>query len=147
MIKATKELISSPDIDVQFLLDAHDTAGQVTAFVTRLAPGARTPPPHRHDDWDETIYCTAGTITYVVDGVRTDLAAGDALFVGRGQVHKFDNHGDVQAEMLVVSTPGLFEEDYFLEIGAVLNAANGGPPDLAALLAVQARHGVIAVPG
>ena len=54
---------------------------------------------------------------------------------------------DADAWMLVVSTPGLFEEDYFLSVAEILNAAAGGPPDLAALLEVQARHGVTVVPG
>ncbi|MBS1848248.1 MAG: hypothetical protein JST73_08205 [Actinobacteria bacterium] len=66
--------------------------------------------------------------------------------VRRGQVHKFENHTADDAWMLVVSTPGLFEEDYFLEVAEVLGATGDGPPDLARLLAVQARHGVIVVP-
>jgi hypothetical protein len=78
----------------------------------------------------------------VVDGERVDLEQGQALCVRRGQTHKFDNHTDTDAWMLVVSTPGLFEEDYFLGIAEILNAATAGPPDFAALLAVQARHGV-----
>lgn len=49
--------------------------------------------------------------------------------------------------MLVVSTPGRFEEDYFLSVAEILGAAHDGPPDIAALVAVQARHGVTVVPG
>lgn len=142
MAKASKALIKTPGIDVQFLIDAEDSGGTTTAFVARIAPRAQTPPAHLHEDWDETVYCTEGTVTYVVDGERTDLAKGEALCVRRGQTHKFDNHTDVDAWMLVVSTPGLFEEDYFLSIAEILNAATAGPPDFAALMAVQARHGV-----
>jgi quercetin dioxygenase-like cupin family protein len=145
--KASKKLIKTPGIDVQFLIDAEDSGGSTTAFIARLEPGAQTPPAHKHDDWDETIYCTQGTITYVVDGEKIELAQGEALCVQRGQVHKFDNHTTDDAWMLVVSTPGLFEEDYFLEIAAILNAATNGPPDFAALMAVQAKHGVTAVRG
>ena len=142
MAKASKALIKSPGIDVQFLVDAEDSGGSTTAFTARVAPGAQTPPPHSHGDWDETVYCTQGTMTYIVDGDRVDLEPGQALCVRRGQVHKFDNHTTDDACMLVVSTPGLFEEDYFLSIAEILNAATAGPPDFAALLAVQARHGV-----
>ena len=39
------------------------------------------------------------------------------------------------------------EEDCFLSVAEILNAASDGPPDIAALLAVQARHGVTIVPG
>jgi mannose-6-phosphate isomerase-like protein (cupin superfamily) len=74
-------------------------------------------------------------MTYVIDGNKVDLEAGDAVCVRRGQVHKFDNHTTEDAWMLVVSTPGLFREDYFLRIAEILNAATDGPPDFAALLA------------
>ena len=142
MTKASKALISTPGIDVQFLVDADDSGGSTTAFLARVAPGAQTPPAHHHADWDETVYCTQGTMTYTIDGERTELDQGQALCVRRGQTHKFDNHTNADAWMLVVSTPGLFEEDYFLSIAEILNAAADGPPDIAALLSVQARHGV-----
>jgi len=88
-----------------------------------------------------------GTVSYVIDGDKVDLERGEALCVRRGQVHKFDNHTTDDAWMLVVSTPGLFEEDYFLSVAEILNTATDAPPDIAALLAVQARHGVTVVPG
>lgn len=142
MAKATKELITTPGIDVQFLIDADDSGGTTTAFLARVTPGAQTPPPHHHADWDETVYCTQGTMTYTIDGERIELDEGQAVCVRRGQTHKFDNHTSADAWMLVVSTPGLFEEDYFLSIADILNAATDGPPDFAALHAVQAHHGV-----
>ena len=147
MAKASKSLIKSPGIDIQFLVDAEDSGGSTTAFIARVAPGAQTPPAHKHDGWDETVYCTQGTMSYVIDGEKVDLARGDAVCVRRGQTHKFDNHTTDDAWMLVVSTPGLFEEDYFLSVAEILNAATDGPPDIAALLSVQARHGVTVVPG
>ena len=144
---ATKALITTPGIDVQFLIDEEDSGGSTTAFLARVAPGAQTPPAHHHADWDETVYCTQGTMTYVVDGDKIDLEHGQALCVRRGQTHKFENHTTEDACILVVSTPGLFEEDYFLSVAEILNAATDGPPDIAALLAVQARHGVTVVRG
>jgi len=145
MAAASKTLIRSPGIDVQFLIDANDSGGSTTAFIARIAAGAQTPPPHLHETWDETVYCTEGIVTYTIDGVRQELGKGKALCVKRGQAHKFDNFTDDDAWMLVVSTPGLFEEDYFLSIADILNAATEGPPDFAALLAVQSRHGVTPV--
>ena len=139
---ATKALITTPGIDVQFLVDEEDSGGSTTAFLARVGPGAQTPPPHQHADWDETVYCTQGTVTYTVDGDKHELEQGQALCVRRGQTHKFDNHTADDAWMLVVSTPGLFREEYFLSIAEILNAATDGPPDMAALLAVQADHGV-----
>ena len=147
MAKATKALITTPGVDIQFLIDAEDSGGSTTAFLTRSAPGAQTPPAHHHAYWDETVYCTQGTVPYTVDGERTELGAGQALCVRRGQTHKFENLTGTDAWMLVVSTPGLFEEDYFLSVAEILNAATDGPPDIAALLAVQAEHGVTVAMG
>ena len=145
MAAASKTLIRGPGIDVQFLIDAEDSGGSTTAFVSRVAPGAQTPPAHFHQGWDETVYCTEGVFTFTIDGVKQDLAKGQALCIRRGQVHKFENLADDDAWMLVVSTPGLFQEDYFLSIAEILNAE--GPPDFAAIGAVQARHGVTPVKG
>lgn len=142
MAPASKQLIRTAGIDVQFLIDAEDSAGSTTAFMARIAPGAHTPPPHLHESWDETVCCTEGVVTYTIDGVKQEVAKGQALFVRRGQVHKFDNVSDSDAWMFVVSTPGLFGEDYFLDIAKILNGAGDGPPDMAALLAIQASHGV-----
>jgi quercetin dioxygenase-like cupin family protein len=144
---ATKELITTPGLDVRFLVDEKDSGGSTTAFLARVGPGAPTPPAHHHADWDETVYCTQGTITYTVDGDEHELEQGQALCVRRGQTHKFDNHTTADAWMLVVSTPGLFREEYFLSIAEILSAASGGPPDMAALLAVQADHDVTIAPG
>ena len=146
MTKATKTLITTPGVTVQFLVDAEDSAGSTTAFVTTVAPRAMTPPAHSHADWDETLYGIAGTMTYVVDGVKTDIGPGQGLCVRRGQVHKFENLTEQDATMLVVSTPGLFHEDYFVSIAEILNAATPGPPDFQALMAVQAAHGVTPAP-
>src|SRR3954462_15351273 len=144
---AKKALIATPGVDVQFLIDETDSGGSTTAFLARVAPGAPTPPAHHHADWDETVYCTQGTMTYTIDGDVRDIEEGQALCVRRGQTHKFENRTTADAWMLVVSTPGLFEEDYFLSVAEILNAATDGPPDIAALPAVQARHGVTIVPG
>jgi len=146
MAKATKTPISSGGVTVQFLIDAEDSGGSTTAFVATVGPGAMTPPPHSHGDWDETLYGIEGTMTYTVDGAKTELGPGQALCVRRGCVHQFENLTDRDATMLVVSTPGLFHEDYFASIAEILDAATDGPPDFAALMAVQAAHGVTPAP-
>jgi hypothetical protein len=71
---------------------------------------------------------------------------GEALCIPRGAVHHFDNTVDVDAKALAIVTPGILGPDYFREIGAVLDAAAGGPPDLAAIAAVMRRHGLTPAP-
>jgi hypothetical protein len=43
---------------------------------------------------------------------------------------------------LAVATPGVFGPAYFHEVGEILAAAAGGPPDLAAVGEVMRRHGL-----
>jgi hypothetical protein len=62
--------------------------------------------------------------------------------IPRGAVHRFDNTGDVEAKALAIVTPGILGSDYFREVAAVVDAAGGGPPDLAALGDVLRRHGL-----
>jgi hypothetical protein len=74
--------------------------------------------------------------------VPVDVGPGEALCIPRGAVHRFDNTHDVDAKALAVVTPGILGPDYFREIAAILDAAPGGPPDLAALAEVMRRHGL-----
>ena len=85
-------------------------------------------------------------LTWTVDGRAIDVAAGEALVIPRGVVHQFANSGDVDATQLAIVAPGILGPDYFREVGAILEAAAGGPPDMAALGAVMRRHGLTPAP-
>ena len=100
------------------------------------------PAPHSHDAFEETIYGLAGTITFTVGGTDHEVGPGDAVFIPRGAVHGFVNRGDTDARFLAVTTPGLLGPAYFREMGAVVKAAAGGPPDLEAVKDVMRRHGL-----
>src|SRR5262249_12266324 len=111
-------------------------------FEFDVPAGTRVPAGHSHDGYGETIYGLVGVLTWTVDGAATDVGPGEALFIPRGVVHRFENHGDVDATALSVVTPGLLGPDYFHDIAAVLDASAGGPPDFARLAEVMQRHGL-----
>jgi quercetin dioxygenase-like cupin family protein len=142
MSTATKAPIRLHALTVTFLLDEVDTGGAATVFEIRVPAGAFVPPPHSHDSFEEAVYVLEGDFTFVIDGVAHELTAGQAGFVGRGQVHSFDNTGTTEGAFLSVATPGIFGPRYFQEIAEVLAASPGGPPDLDALFGVMARHGL-----
>jgi quercetin dioxygenase-like cupin family protein len=141
MQAASKSLISADGVDIQFLVDAVDSDGQATAFVTTVAPGGNTLPPHSHD-WDETMYVTSGTLTFVIDGETREVSAGEAVFIAGGQVHKYDNYGTESSSMLIVSTPGLNHESYFSQVADVLSASSGPERDQA-VRAIMDEYGVV----
>ena len=100
------------------------------------------PAPHSHDGFEETVYGLEGVSTWTIDGTAVDVAPGDALCIRRGAVHHFDNHGDVDAKVLCVITPGALGPEYFHEVAAVFTASAAGPPDLARIGDVMRRHGL-----
>jgi len=134
--------ISLGGIDVQFLVEAHESDGAATVFECAVAGGAMVPPPHSHDAFDETVYGLEGVLAFTIDGVTREIGPGDSVCIRRGQVHQFVNAGPVDTKFLSVATPGVFGPDYFTEIREVLTAAAGGPPDVATLLDVMRRHGL-----
>jgi mannose-6-phosphate isomerase-like protein (cupin superfamily) len=109
---------------------------------SRLARPIETRPPHSHDGYEETIYGLEGVLTWTIEGTPTDLGPGEALCIPRGAVHQFDNTHEIDAKALAIVTPGVLGPDYFREVAAILDAAAGGPPDLAAIAAVMRRHGL-----
>jgi len=129
-------------LSVRFLIEAPDSNGTATVFECLVPANARMPAPHSHDGFEETIYGLEGVSTWTIDGETLDVGPGDAVCVERGQIHGFDNRGDIDAKFLAIATPGVFGSAYFREIAEVVAAASGGPPDLAAIGEVMKRHGL-----
>jgi len=138
---ATKE-IKVGQVSIRFLVEGEQSGGSVAIFEAAVPAGARVPVAHSHDGYEETIYGLEGALTWTVEGVPTDVGPGEALFIPRGTVHHFDNAGDVDARALAIVTPGVLGPDFFREVAAVLEAAEGGPPDLAAIAEVMRRDGL-----
>ncbi len=143
---ATSPVIHAGPVAVRFLVEPEESGGSVSLFETRVPPDVRTPAPHSHDGFEETIYGLEGVSTWTIDGEDHDVAPGEAVCIRRGAVHAFSNSRDVDAVFLCVATPGLFGPSYFLEIGEVMAASAGGPPDVAAIMDVMRRHGLTPAP-
>ncbi|WP_229882858.1 cupin domain-containing protein [Pseudorhodoferax aquiterrae] len=140
MERETDEVIAIGAITMRFLVDGTTTDGHMAMAEMVVQPQAKVPPPHRHDDVDETIRVIEGALTYRVDDEVRVLQAGDHCFSPRGSVHHFSNQGDVPARALVVFSPASIGPAYFRDVANVLGA--GGPPDPHAFSAVMARHGI-----
>jgi len=139
------EVIQVGDTAVRFLVRGSDSAGSAAVFEASIQARGRMPAPHSHDGFEETVYGLEGVSTWTIDGTAVDVAPGDPLCIRRGAVHHFDNHGDVDAKVLCIITPGLLGPEYFHEVAAVFTASAGGPPDLARIGDVMRRHGLTPV--
>jgi quercetin dioxygenase-like cupin family protein len=141
-----KDTILVGALGVRFLVEAEDSNGAASVFECNVPANSRMPIPHSHDGFEETIYGLEGATTWTIDGETVEIGPGEAVCVQRGQVHGFQNRGDVDATFLAIATPAVFGPAYFREIGEVLASSAGGPPDLAAIGEVMRRHGLTPVP-
>ena len=141
-----EETITVGALGVRFLVESADSNGTASVFECYVPANSRMPAPHSHDGFEETIYGLVGTTTWTIDGETVDVGAGEAVCIKRGQIHGFENQGTIDATFLAVATPAVFGPAYFHEIGEVLAASAGGPPDLAAAFEVMRRHGLTPAP-
>ena len=133
-------------LGVRFLVEAADSNGTASVFECYVPANAKMPAPHSHDGFEETIYGLEGATTWTISGETVEIGPGEAVCVPRGRIHGFENHGSVDAKFLAIATPAVFGPSYFREIGEVLAASAGGPPDLGAIGAVMRRHGLAPAP-
>jgi quercetin dioxygenase-like cupin family protein len=139
---AAEGIITVGRLGVRFLVEAGESNGSAAVFECYVPANSTMPAPHSHDGFEETIYGLEGVTTWAVDGETIEIGPGEAVCVPRGAIHAFENRGSMDAKFLAIATPGVFGPDYFHEIGEVLAAAAGGPPDFAAATEVMRRHGL-----
>jgi quercetin dioxygenase-like cupin family protein len=133
-------------LGVRFLVEAADSNETASVFECYVPANARMPAPHSHDGFEETIYGLEGVTTWTIAGETVEIGPGEAVCVPRGRIHGFENHGTDDAKFLAIATPAVFGAAYFREIGEVLAATAGGPPDLPAIGEVMRRHGLTPAP-
>ncbi|MEQ5870338.1 cupin domain-containing protein [Sagittula sp. NFXS13] len=85
-----------------------DAAGltQFGANLVRLLPGARASLRHWHENQDEFVMVTSGTLVLEEDSGETELSAGDCagFKAGVANGHSMVNRSDAEAVFLVIGT-------------------------------------------
>jgi mannose-6-phosphate isomerase-like protein (cupin superfamily) len=66
---------------------------------------------HRHLKSDEIYHITGGQGIMVLEDERTDVFAGDTIFIPAGTHHKIRNPGDVPLKILCFCCPAYSHED------------------------------------
>jgi quercetin dioxygenase-like cupin family protein len=146
-VNPAEEDIRYASLSVRFLITGEQSNGTVAAFELRVAGGKPLPAPaHSHDHYEETIYGIEGVLTWTVNGAPIEVGPGQALCIPRGAIHRFDNLAPQDAVALCVITPAAIGPQYFREIRDVMDAAAGGPPDRAMIMAIMRRHGLTPAP-
>ncbi len=128
-------------LSVRFRVEGEQSNGTAVVHECDVPAGARTPAPHSHDGFEETIYGMRGVSTWTIAGETVEIGPGDCVCIPRGVVHAFHNHAEETATFLAIITPAVLGRAYFEEIGALL-ASSAGPPDPAAVTELMRRHGL-----
>jgi mannose-6-phosphate isomerase-like protein (cupin superfamily) len=103
--------------DVLVKLTSADTNGAAAIFHLTVPPMSG-PPMHRHSREDEWFYVLQGQITAKIGDRQVVLDAGGSGYASRATVHTFQNFGDATAQMLVMVTPGGFNQ-FFEELSSL----------------------------
>ncbi len=147
-VNPSEETIQIGPLGIRFLLSGDDTNGGASVFEMTVPAGRKlAAPAHKNDAYEETLYGITGVLTWTIDGRAIAVGPGEAVCIPRGAVHRFDNFGSEDAKQLSIITPAIMGPAYFREASEVVNAAAGGPPDVARMVEVFRRHGMtIAAP-
>ena len=102
------ETIQFAGTTTDILVPAARCDGAFSLLRIATPPGCWTP-PHMHRNEDETVLVLSGSIRVETEAGQVDLSPGVALTLPRGQAHRLGNVGSVEAEALVLCTPGGFD--------------------------------------
>ena len=132
---------------VIFKVTQADTNGAYSIFEMVAQPGGG-PPLHTHLS-SESFHVLEGEIEFstLEDGVLKSVSgkAGDTIFVPAGAMHTYSAFGNAPCRTVSVLVPGGDMEAFFREAGTRIEPGQpepGGAPDIPAMLAVAARHGL-----
>jgi hypothetical protein len=142
MDSPTTTTIQLGPVSVDFLVDADASGGSVTVFECVVPADARVSIPTATTGSRRRSTASTESARGRSTARSMRSAPGESVCIRRGQVHGFENRGNVDAKFLAIATPGVFGPAYFRDIAQVLAEAADGPPDLAALGEVMRRHGL-----
>jgi quercetin dioxygenase-like cupin family protein len=120
------------------------STGGAFGLVEASVPPGSGPPPHVHSREDEAFYLIDGVLELSTEGREAEARTGDFVFLPRGNVHSFRNPGLTPIRMLVIITPGGFEQ-YFADAGTPARPGEQAPPadraNFARIAELSARYG------
>ena len=128
-----------PNLGTGYLLRGDETGGRFAMLEHTIPPRRLAAPMHTHEREDEFSLVLEGRVGAQIGDEVVEAGPGDVIRKPRGVPHAFWNAGDAPARLIeLVSPAGVQDRRHLREVG--LEA--GGPPDLEALGAVQARYGL-----
>jgi mannose-6-phosphate isomerase-like protein (cupin superfamily) len=128
-------VLDSGTVRLEFTTTAADSDGALHEMRATYAPGSPMPPAHLHPAQTERFELHEGSLTFLIDGVETVVAAGEVVEVPPGAVHQVHNPGTVPAVVTWQTRPALRSGEFLLAIHAARESG-----DVARLLAVVEEY-------
>ncbi len=127
------------------VLASSEETGGVSTIMQITTPSGTGPPPHTHPG-GEAVLVLEGSLRYHIGGEVHEGGPGSFFSIPEGVVERFEATGDGPLKVMVVYTPGGIEQ-FFAEVGEpaatrTLPPPPDGPPDMEAIVAAGARHGM-----
>jgi quercetin dioxygenase-like cupin family protein len=116
-------------------LRAEQTGGRYSLVDFTLAADGHGPAPHYHETFDEIYHVIDGTLTVTIGSEQHEAPTGSSIFIPRGVVHTFANHGDAPARFLFLMSPGGFERCFDDLAAAMARDGEITPPTFAEVIA------------
>ncbi|MBL8163069.1 MAG: cupin domain-containing protein [Anaerolineae bacterium] len=95
--------------EYKFIITSEQTGGSYALWEEWANPGSGTP-PHIHHKEHEVFYILEGEMTFFKDGQAVKAGPGTLVHVPSGVVHNYLNQTDQIVHMMVMVTPGGFEQ-------------------------------------
>ena len=101
--------------EIRPLVDRTTSAITGCSLAEETLPPGHAVTPHHHRQIEEIYYIVEGRGVMTVGDEQREVAAGDAIYVPRGQRHTLRNTGAEPIKLLLVCGPAFFYEDEVLE--------------------------------
>jgi len=108
-------------------------------MILDITPPGGGPPPHWHDNEDETFYVLEGRASFLANGEWTEVSPGTAAFLPKGSIHTFKNVGNTPLKMIVQVAPAGFEI-FFTKCATEFSRPTG--PDMEQIMTAAHSHGI-----
>jgi mannose-6-phosphate isomerase-like protein (cupin superfamily) len=120
-----------------YLRTAGETGGALHEQRVEHAPGSPFPPMHCHPSQDEHFEIERGAMVFVINGIESTVAAGQAIDIPAGVAHKARNASSAEPAVVRWETRPALRTGEFFSVAHELGDAAG--PLRSALLAHEYR--------
>jgi mannose-6-phosphate isomerase-like protein (cupin superfamily) len=120
-----KIMLGETPIDFKLLGD--DTDNALSVFISSNNMKGFGPPLHFHKSFDEFFCVLDGDFIFQMDDEKVPFKKGETIFVPRKVKHCFDCEGEQPGTLLVAVSPSENIEEFFAEMGDILNSRKGEP--------------------